>query len=180
MKRGYGRTILLLMAAALTLTACTVDVEIETIDVTVATLKQTQAETAVETSAEREETVLETEPVESTTAPIQTTAQVQTVDGATLQKLADERTINSAYLIVDVRTAPEFETGHLKGAVNFPHTDLINSPSLIAGWEQLPVYLYCVSGNRSSQAAQALIEAGFTQVFEGPGVNYYRYHFPGS
>lgn len=67
--------------------------------------------------------------------------------------------------ILDVRRPEEFKEGHLRGAV-------------LANWQneehfatevkkldkKKPVYLYCLSGVRSSKAANWLVEQGFTQV----------------
>ena len=56
--------------------------------------------------------------------------------------------------LVDVRTPREYAQGALPGAVNVP------LQNLLAGIQQLgrdkPIILYCASGARSQQAAQAL------------------------
>jgi rhodanese-related sulfurtransferase len=64
--------------------------------------------------------------------------------------------------VLDVRTAAEFASGHLAGAVNVD----VMSPSFLQQVERLglttegPVYLYCRSGNRSGQAAGMLRSRG--------------------
>ncbi len=64
--------------------------------------------------------------------------------------------------LVDVRTSQEFAQGALPGAVNVP------LQNLLAGIQQLekdkPVILYCASGRRSQQAAQALSIFGHSSV----------------
>jgi len=76
--------------------------------------------------------------------------------------------------LLDVRTADEFAGGHLKGAVNVP----VNDPSFEQVASKLnkkkPVYVYCLSGGRSSSAASYLRNNGFTTVYEMPGVMAWR------
>jgi phage shock protein E len=74
------------------------------------------------------------------------------------------------YVIIDVRTTEEWNSGHLASA---QHLEL---QSVTANIEQLvpdknqQVYLYCRSGNRSGQA-KTLVEAmGYTNVINAGGV----------
>lgn len=64
--------------------------------------------------------------------------------------------------ILDVRTPQEFEGGHLPQAVN---ADWKNQQSFLKAVEQLdktePLYVYCLSGGRSQQATDYLIDQGF-------------------
>ena len=67
-------------------------------------------------------------------------------------------------VIVDVRTAAEFNEGHLVAALNI---DVQSSSfeSEIALLDKSATYaLYCRSGNRSGVAAEIMAEAGFTKV----------------
>lgn len=72
--------------------------------------------------------------------------------------------------LVDVRTAREFNAGHIKGAKNF---DLFSSSQFKNGFEKLdkskPVYLYCQSGNRSQKAAGRLVSMGFEEIIDLAG-----------
>ncbi|MDF2629992.1 MAG: sulfurtransferase [Symbiobacteriaceae bacterium] len=65
-------------------------------------------------------------------------------------------------LIVDVRTEEEFQAGHIEGA------KLVTLQSLPDGAKGLgkadQIILICRSGNRSTQAAQLLVAAGFTNL----------------
>ncbi len=71
---------------------------------------------------------------------------------------------NGAYL-VDVRTAEEFSSGSVKGAVNIP-LDRINSQlAAFKGKEQIVVF--CRSGARSGQAKSILERNGIQNVFNG-------------
>ena len=67
-------------------------------------------------------------------------------------------------VIVDVRTAAEFNEGHIVNALNID-VDSSNFESDLAGLDKSVTYaLYCRSGNRSSIAAGKMSEAGFTSI----------------
>ncbi len=72
------------------------------------------------------------------------------------------------HLLVDVRTADEFRSGHINGAVNI---DLQSLPARIATLpKDKPIVLYCRSGARSNNAAQMLAKAGFTKIYDLGGI----------
>ena len=74
------------------------------------------------------------------------------------------------YIILDVRTAAEFDEKHIPGAINIPNeaigTDAI--PEL-PDKDQL-ILAYCRSGNRSKQASEKLVKLGYTNVVEFGGI----------
>ena len=75
------------------------------------------------------------------------------------------------YIILDVRTAAEFDEKHIPGAINIPNeaigTDAI--PEL-PDKDQL-ILVYCRSGNRSKQASEKLVALGYTNIVEFGGIN---------
>ncbi|NNE76091.1 MAG: rhodanese-like domain-containing protein [Pricia sp.] len=72
--------------------------------------------------------------------------------------------------LVDVRTANEFRSGHIKNAINI---DFFNATNFKKYFEELdkekPVYVYCRSGARSLKAARRLVNMGFTQIYDLKG-----------
>jgi hydroxyacylglutathione hydrolase len=61
--------------------------------------------------------------------------------------------------VLDVRTAAEFEAGHLPGAVNIPYTRLkVRLDELPA--EPRPLYIHCGSGKRAAMATAFLQSLG--------------------
>lgn len=74
------------------------------------------------------------------------------------------------YIILDVRTAAEFDEKHIPGAINIPNeaigTDAI--PEL-PDKDQL-ILVYCRSGKRSKQASEKLVKLGYTNVVEFGGI----------
>lgn len=68
-------------------------------------------------------------------------------------------------LLVDVRTAEEFRSGHVPGAVNIPLDALSDSlPARVADKRQV-VLLHCLSGTRSGIARRQLKTLGYENVF---------------
>ena len=72
------------------------------------------------------------------------------------------------HLLVDVRTPEEFAGGHIEGSVNIPLDSLAKRMDEIP--QDQPVVVYCRSGNRSNTAAQMLIQAGYTDVYDLGGI----------
>jgi len=67
-------------------------------------------------------------------------------------------------LLLDVRTPGEYASGHVPGAVNIPHSDVVSRLSELEPYRDRGVVLYCQSGRRAGKTTQALQEAGFVNV----------------
>ena len=65
--------------------------------------------------------------------------------------------------LYDVRTAPEYASGHFTGAINWP-VENIAAGQLPDVPKTTKLYVYCESGSRSTQAMGLLKNAGFTDV----------------
>lgn len=75
------------------------------------------------------------------------------------------------YVILDVRTAQEFASGHIPGAVLLPNETIgTEDIPLLPDKDQL-ILVYCRSGNRSKQAAEKLAQLGYTNIVEFDGIN---------
>jgi phage shock protein E len=72
-------------------------------------------------------------------------------------------------VLVDVRTKSEFESGHLEGALNLPHQDILQLPEIVEVSKDKPIIVYCRSGRRSGFAKNSLTEAGYRQVYNAGG-----------
>lgn len=62
------------------------------------------------------------------------------------------------YIIVDVRTKEEFDTSHIKDAINIPY-DTIDETTELS--KDKTIIVYCQSGGRSAKAATKLKTLGF-------------------
>lgn len=69
------------------------------------------------------------------------------------------------FAIVDVRTATEFNNGHIAGSINLPLDVLRKSIKSIVPDKNTILYTYCLSGSRSSQAVDLLESLGYLNVY---------------
>ena len=65
---------------------------------------------------------------------------------------------------IDVRSAEEFNAGHLQDAVNIPHDKIIEGVKALGSAKDAPINLYCRSGRRAEAALTELKNAGYTNV----------------
>lgn len=72
-------------------------------------------------------------------------------------------------VIVDVRTPAEFSKGHLKNAKNINWNDDNFQKQISEVEKSKPVFVYCLSGGRSSSAASKMRSLGFKEVYEMDG-----------
>ena len=67
-------------------------------------------------------------------------------------------------LVIDVREANEFATGHVLGAKNVPVARMETAGNEIMKKKDRPVIVYCDGGERAGKAMSALKKLGFTRV----------------
>ena len=65
---------------------------------------------------------------------------------------------------IDVRSAEEFNAGHLQDAVNIPHDKIIARIQAVSPDKNAPVNLYCRSGRRAEAALTERKNAGYSNV----------------
>lgn len=65
-------------------------------------------------------------------------------------------------VLLDVRTPQEYREGHIPGSKNVPLQSMESVKQAAA--KDAPVFVYCYSGSRSSQAAGILKQMGYTNV----------------
>ena len=71
--------------------------------------------------------------------------------------------------LIDVRTSKEYELGHLKNAKNFDWNGSDFETQIATLDKSKPVFVYCLSGGRSTSAADKLLADGFKKVYEMEG-----------
>jgi phage shock protein E len=67
-------------------------------------------------------------------------------------------------LLLDVRTPEEFQSGHLRGAVNVPYQEVGRRIEALAPNKSSPVMVYCLSGGRSGIAKSNLRRLGYAEA----------------
>ncbi|MBF1115507.1 MAG: rhodanese-like domain-containing protein [Solobacterium sp.] len=97
----------------------------------------------------------------------ETSSSYKTISSTEAQQMIED---NKDALILDVRTAAEYESGHIPNAVNLSNEDIqAGKVDSLKDKSQL-IMVYCRSGNRSRQAAQKLAELGYTNVVDFGGI----------
>lgn len=76
-------------------------------------------------------------------------------------------------VLLDVRTEEEYAEGHIEGSMNIPLPVIRTAKKKIKNMS-VPIYIYCLSGARSRQAAEALKTMGYTKVMDIGGISGYR------
>jgi rhodanese-related sulfurtransferase len=67
-------------------------------------------------------------------------------------------------LLLDVRTPLEYAAGHISGAINIPHEQVLARVAELIAHKDRDIIIYCRSGMRASQAARALQQHGFVRL----------------
>lgn len=95
-----------------------------------------------------------------TTTPSATATDVRTITAATLRGWPDP-------MVIDVRSAAEFETRHIRGSYHVPLGTLAEHTAELAGHlaaPESPLVLVCQSGVRAEQARRHLAAAGLDRA----------------
>lgn len=92
--------------------------------------------------------------------------------GADINSGVDEFRATPGALLLDVRTPQEYRNGHIPGSQNVP-LQVIDAAAGRIEAKDTPVFVYCQSGGRSSQAAAALTRMGYSNVKNIGGIASY-------
>ncbi len=74
------------------------------------------------------------------------------------------------YVILDVRTEEEYAQGHIPGAILIPDYEIETKAEDILKDKNQMLLVYCRSGRRSKNAAQVLLNLGYTDIREFGGI----------
>ena len=78
---------------------------------------------------------------------------------------------NSSYVLIDVREPYEYAEGHIPNAVNIPLSGIVKGVNdLGLDKESSAIVVYCRSGRRSAEAATALSNAGYKNLYDPGGI----------
>ena len=77
---------------------------------------------------------------------------------------ANAQVAPDSFVLIDVRSAEEFASGHLQGAVNIPHDRIAEEIGAVAADKTARIILYCRSGRRADTALNALKAIGYENV----------------
>jgi len=83
---------------------------------------------------------------------------------------AEAMMVGEHFIILDVRTQSEFDTGHIQNAVLLPLDEIAERAESVIPSKNYRLLIYCRSGNRSNQAALLLSEMGYTSIYDFGGI----------
>lgn len=72
------------------------------------------------------------------------------------------------YVILDVRSADEFNEGHIVGAINIPHYAVLDQLEQLKSFDK-PIVVHCRSGKRAWKAEKMLMSNGVTNLIHLQG-----------
>lgn len=102
-------------------------------------------------------------------------ASIKELKGEELEKIMNDAQLKEKYLVIDVRDISEYESGHVKTAINIDVNELEKRLVDIESYKNKEIVTICNSGNRSKKAAEILVDNGFTKVNNAQGVKEYKY-----
>ena len=76
--------------------------------------------------------------------------------------------VKNGAIILDVRSKAEFESGHIRGAINIPVEQLSHNLNKLKD-KNKPIITCCASGMRSASAKTILRSKGYADVHNGGG-----------
>lgn len=97
------------------------------------------------------------------------TRGTETASAPSLTFAVVQSDVQSGARLYDVRTADEYKTGHFASALNWSLIDM-QAGKLPDVAKSTKLFVYCHSGNRSSQATVLLTQAGYTNVTDLHGL----------
>lgn len=77
---------------------------------------------------------------------------------------------NSDLIIVDVRSQEEYDEGHIGNAIVIPVGTIGDKDPEMLPDKDAEILVYCRSGVRSKQAAEKLLELGYTNIIDIGGI----------
>ncbi len=85
-------------------------------------------------------------------------------------ELIIKNTENPNFAILDVRTAQEFDKGHIKSAINIDYLSETFKDKLSELDKKNTYVIHCRSGGRSTKALKLFDELGFEEVYNMGGI----------
>lgn len=87
--------------------------------------------------------------------------QVNAVSSQQAVRLINKEDAN----VLDIRSAAEYNKGHIIDAVNIPQTDITNQIEKLEKYKSNPLIVVCVSGMQSGVVCKQLQKAGFSNLY---------------
>ncbi len=92
--------------------------------------------------------------------------------GTDINQGVREFSTTAGAVLLDVRTSSEYAEGHIPGSKNLPLQSIDKVERMIEN-KATPIFVHCLSGARSRQAAAVLQQMGYTNVKNIGGIASY-------
>ena len=92
--------------------------------------------------------------------------EIESISVDDVKEIVDNYSKYDNVTIIDVRSVAEYESGHIKSAINLP-LDIIENIDIP---RDNKVIVYCQSGRRSNQAAIKLLGLGYENIYDMGGI----------
>lgn len=107
--------------------------------------------------------------------PVKATATKVVLKKSDYRKLtsdeANEIINNNEYgVILDVRTAEEYNEGHIENSTLLSSNEIEDKAEITLYDKNEVILVYCRSGNRSEDASKKLLDMGYTNVYDFGGI----------
>ncbi|RKD26061.1 hypothetical protein BEP19_03070 [Ammoniphilus oxalaticus] len=101
-------------------------------------------------------------------------AEIKTMTGEELVKQNSDKEKDKV-LIIDVRSPEEYLAGHIPHAINMNVDSFETRIGELEDLKDFPIITYCNTDKKSSQVAEILVNNGFTDITNAPGVKQFDY-----
>ena len=88
----------------------------------------------------------------------------------TMEEAAELMGSEEKHIILDVREQYEYDAGHIPGAILIPNGQISQRAEQELPDKDQLILVYCRSGRRSKEAAQKLVNLGYTNIKEIGGI----------
>jgi len=102
------------------------------------------------------------------------TPEYTRISGAKAKEMMDTLE-GDQFIILDVRTEPEYDSRHIEDALLIPVDELAESAEIMLPNKDTTLLVYCRSGHRSEIASHILLELGYTSVYDFGGIIEWEY-----
>ena len=92
--------------------------------------------------------------------------------GPDINQGVKEYSATDGAVLLDVRTPDEYRQGHIPGSKNVPLQSIDKVADMIEG-KATPIFVHCLRGARSRQAAAVLQQMGYSNVKNIGGISAY-------
>lgn len=96
-------------------------------------------------------------------------SQAQNVKELSVADFEKKMATSPTKTILDVRTAGEYQSGHIQDAILMDYYKSDFKQQLSKLDKNKPVFVYCASGGRSGSASDILSDMGFKQIYDLQG-----------